>query len=250
MHALTEGAGLKENDIKIVEELALRPGVVQVFVARDPEPTLAALVEQAILGARAAGIRFEHNLAVALPVTATDTLSAIDQRDEGETDEAPPGSGFQLPIAADVTVFPANPRLAGPEKTNLEAAVKAALVAYVEASAIGGVLVYNRMVADLLGIAGVLDVVLLATPKAGTGDKGKRNLLVPAGRRATLAEADVTRSVRGRAGAVRLSREGDAEGTGHRRRRPERDQGTAGGALRQAADGNQHRVSDGGTRGQ
>jgi hypothetical protein len=91
-----------------------------------------------------------------------------------------------------VTVFPANPRLAGPEKTNLEAAVKAALAAHVEASAIGGVLVYNRMVADLLGIAGVLDVVLLATPKAGTGDKGKRNLLVPAGRRATLAEADVT----------------------------------------------------------
>ena len=192
MHALTEGAGLKENDIKIVEDLAVRPGVVQVFVARDPEATLASLVEQAILGARAAGIRFEHNLAVALPFTPGDTLPGIDERDEGETAEAPPGAGFQLPIVVDVTVFPDNPRLAGPEKTNLEAAVRAVMVAYVEGSAIGGVLVYNRIVADLLAIEGVLDVILLVTPKAGTGDKGKRNLLVPAGRRATLAGADVT----------------------------------------------------------
>ena len=170
----------------------MRPGVVQVFVARDPEATLAALVEQAILGARAAGIRFEHNLAVALPFTPAETLPGIDERDEGETSEAPPGAGFQLPVVVDVTVFPDNPRLAGPEKTNLEAAVKAALIAYVEGSAIGGVLVYNRIVADLLAIAGVLDVILLVTPKAGSGDKGKRNMLVPPGRRATLAEADVT----------------------------------------------------------
>ena len=192
MHALTEGAGLKENDIKIVEELALRPGVVQVFVARDPEATLAALVEQAILGVRAAGIRFEHNLAVALPFTPADALPVIDERDEGETDEAPPGEGFQLPLVADATVFPDNPRLAGPEKSNLEAAVKQVLAGYVEGSAIGGVLVYNRMVADLLSLSGVLDVILLITPKAGSGDKGKRNLLVPPGRRAMLAEADVT----------------------------------------------------------
>lgn len=191
-HALSETAGLKENDINLVEELALRPGVVQVFVARDPEPALAALVESAILGARAAGIRFEHNLAVALPFTPAGALPVIAERDEGETDEAPPGAGFQLPLVVDVTLFPDNPRLAGADKTRLEATVKAALLAHVDASSVGGTLVYNRIVAELMALAGVLDVIVLLTPKAGSGEHGKRNLVVPAGRRATLAEADIT----------------------------------------------------------
>ena len=52
--------------------------VVEVFVARGSRGDLAALVEQAILGARAAGIRFEHNLAVALPFTPEETLPGID----------------------------------------------------------------------------------------------------------------------------------------------------------------------------
>jgi hypothetical protein len=166
--------------------------VVQVFVAREPEAALAARVEQAVLGARAAGIRFEHNLAVALPFEPGEALPAIDARDEGETAEAPSSEGFQLPLAVDATVFPENPRLAGAERSALEAAVKETLAAYVDASAIGGVLVYNQMVADLMALPGVLDVVLVVTPKAGTGEKGKRNLLVPGGRRATLDAGDVT----------------------------------------------------------
>ena len=192
VHALTEATALKENDIKIVEELALRPGVVQVFVARDPAAELAARVEQAILGTRAAGIRVEHNLAVALPFEPADALPAIAARDEGEDETAPPGESFQMPIAADVTLFAENPRLAGPEKAALETAVKAALLAYVDASAIGGVLVYNQLVADLMVIPGVLDVIVLVTAKTGAGEGGKRNLHVPAGRRAMLAEADIT----------------------------------------------------------
>lgn len=191
-HALAEGAGLKDNDIRIVEELAVRPGVVQVFVAREPDAQLAALVEQAILGTRAAGIRCEHNLALAVPVVPDAQLPVIAERDEGETTEAPPGGGFQLPLALDLTVFPDNPRLAGPEKDKLEAALKAVLLAYVDDSAIGGTLVYNRIVAQLMATPGVLDLVLLLTPKAGSGAAGKRNLAVPAGRRATLAAADIT----------------------------------------------------------
>lgn len=191
-HALAEGAGLKDNDIRIVEELAVRPGVVQVFVAREPEAQLAALVEQAILGTRAAGIRCEHNLALALPVVADAQLPVIAERDEGETTEAPPAGGFQLPLALDLTVFPDNPRLAGPEQDKLEAALKSVLLAYVDDSAIGGTLVYNRIVGQLMATPGVLDLVLLLTPKAGSGAAGKRNLAVPAGRRATLAEADIT----------------------------------------------------------
>lgn len=192
VHALSETAGLKENDINVVEELALRPGVVQVFVARDPDATLAALVELAILGSRAAGVRFEHNLAVALPFAPGEILPLIDERDEGETEQVTPSTGFQLPLAVDVTVFPDNPRIAGADRSKLEAAVRTALLAHVDASAVGATLVYNRMVAELMAIPGVLDVVLLLTAKSGSGDRPKRNLVVPAGRRATLAEGDIT----------------------------------------------------------
>ena len=190
--ALAESAGLKDNDINIVEELALRPGVVKLFVAREPEARLAALVEQAVLATRAAGIRVEHNLTVALPFTPDSNLPVISERDEGETTEDPPGGGFQLPLAIDVTIFPDNPRIAGAERDKLETAVKAALLAEVDASAIGGTLVYNRLVSQLMALPGVLDLVLLLTPRAGSGEHGKRNLVVPAGRRATLLDADIT----------------------------------------------------------
>lgn len=189
--ALAEAAGLKDNDINIVEELALRPGVVKLFVAREPEATLAALVEQAVLATRAAGIRVEHNLAVALPFTPDSSLPVIAERDEGETHEDPPGGGFQLALALDVTVFPDNPRIAGAERDKLETALKATLMSEVDASAIGGVLVYNRLVSQMMALPGVLDLVLLLAPREGSGVNGKRNLVVPAGRRATLAEADI-----------------------------------------------------------
>jgi hypothetical protein len=38
----------------------------------------------------------------------------------------------------------------------------------------------------------VLDLVLELMPRGGSGVAGKRNLVVPAGRRATLAEGDIT----------------------------------------------------------
>lgn len=192
VNTLTEVADLKENDIKIVEELALRPGVVQVFVARDPDPELAKQVHEAILNSRAAGIRVEHNLAVALPTSPKDTLGTGEARDEGVTDEVPEGEGFQLPLTADVIVYPENPRLTGTEKTTIDQAIRKALTAYVDASAIGGALVYNRMVADIMAASGVLDVNLLLLVKGDTTGKGKRNIDVPEGRRAVLDEKDVS----------------------------------------------------------
>ncbi len=54
-NALTGIGPIRENDVKIVEQLGLRPGVVEVFVAADPTAQLAVSVEQAILATRAAG---------------------------------------------------------------------------------------------------------------------------------------------------------------------------------------------------
>jgi uncharacterized phage protein gp47/JayE len=193
INALTEVEGLKENDLKVVEELQLRPGVVQVFVARKPTPALASEVQEAILNSRAAGIRVEHNLAVALPFSPKDSLPTDDAREDGESSDAPPGEDFTLPLICDVMVFPDNPRITGAEKSTLEQAIQATVKAYVEASAIGGTIVYNQVVSDIMLIAGVLDIVLVL--KAGTdgGSKGMRNLRVPDGRRAVIEnDRDIT----------------------------------------------------------
>lgn len=192
INALTEVEGLKENDLKVVEELQLRPGVVQVFVARKPTPALASEVQEAILNSRAAGIRVEHNLAVALPFSPKDSLPTDDAREEGESSDAPPGDDFTLPLICDVMVFPDNPRITGAEKSTLEESIKSTVKAYIEASAIGGTIVYNQVVSDIMLISGVLDIVLVLKAGTDTG-KGMRNLRVPDGRRAVIEnDRDIT----------------------------------------------------------
>lgn len=197
VNALSEVGGLKENDIKLVEELQLRPGVVQLFVARDPDSELAAEVQEAVLNSRAAGIRVEHSLQVALPSPPQDSLLIWDARDEGTSDELPDAETFELPLLCDVMVFPENPRLSGTEQEKLRQAVAQSVLAYVEASAIGGVLVYNRMVADLMAIAGVLDVNLELSVAGDESGRRKRNIDMPDGKRAGLLEKNVQVSFAG-----------------------------------------------------
>ncbi|MBI4874117.1 MAG: baseplate J/gp47 family protein [Acidobacteria bacterium] len=190
LHALTTEAGLGENEIKIVEELALRPGVVQVFVAREASAELAVKVQNAILNSRAAGIRVEHNLAIALPMAPKDALPTGPARDDGITDQLPSSADCKLPLVCDLTVFPENPRISGGDKATLQQSVSAVVTDYVQASAIGGTLVYNQLVASLMGVAGVLDVVLDLKPKGIQA--GKCNVQLPDGRRATLDAQDLT----------------------------------------------------------
>jgi uncharacterized phage protein gp47/JayE len=198
INALTEVEGLKENDIKVVEELQLRPGVVQVFIARKTDDPAAALlakdVQEKILDSRAAGIRVEHNLEVALPHKPNDRLPTFEGRDDLEPVPLPPAQDFRLPVVCDVLVFPDNPRLTGAEKTTLTEAVRSAIVAYIANSSIGGTIVYNQLVADVMALPGVLDIMLDIRAKEDTSGTGKRNMQVPDGRRAVLddEQKDIT----------------------------------------------------------
>jgi uncharacterized phage protein gp47/JayE len=194
MNALTELSAIKENDVKVVEELQLRPGVVQVFVAAEPTADLAVAVDEAIQATRAAGIKVEHNLRSFLPSAAEAATSTGEVREDGTTEGAPTGEGFLLPMCASVVVFPENPRLTGSDRDTLAQALTSAVVEYVESSSVGGTLVYNRMSADLMDVAGVLDAVLDVAPKPSSTDtpcQGKRNVAVPDGQRATIGAADV-----------------------------------------------------------
>lgn len=93
-------------------------------------------------------------------------------------------------MTCDVLVFPDNPRLTGTEKTALTQAVRGAVVAYIAASSIGGTIVYNQLVADIMALPGVLDISLDIRAKVDPSGKAKKNIQVPDGRRAVIAPDD------------------------------------------------------------
>lgn len=193
VNALSQAAGLKENEVKVAEELALRPGVVKVFVARDPTRELATAVQAAILASRPAGVRFEHNLEVALLPSPEATLGDEEGREDGVA-EAPSGDDFRQPVCCDVYVHPENPRIAGPDRSSLEDQVRTAVTTYVDGAPIGGVLVYNRLVAEVMSAPGTLDVVLNIAFKdpAASACTGMRNMQLAPGQKATIDPADLS----------------------------------------------------------
>lgn len=189
-NALAGLEGLRENDIKVVEELQLRPGVVEVFVAAEPSESLAVAVEQSILDTRAAGIRVEHNLQAFLPQLTLPPTAAGEVRDDAVAAEAAPGEDFRFALAAAVVVYPEDPRVAGAERDAIAAGVLDAVATYVENSTIGDTLVYNRISAQIMAVAGVHDAVLdLAPFVVEATPAGKHNLVVPEGRRAVIDRA-------------------------------------------------------------
>jgi uncharacterized phage protein gp47/JayE len=191
MNAIAALGEIRENDIKVVEELRLRPGVVQVFVAAPRE--LAVPVDEAIRSARAAGIRVEHNLQQYLTGPTLPLASSGEQRAEGtsgSTDDILT-DGFSFPLLAEITVFCEDPRASGGEKQAIEQGVVDAIAGYVEAAEIGDTLVYNRISAAVMAVPGINDAVLdiapaQPSPPANAPLVGKRNVRIPEGKRGVI----------------------------------------------------------------
>ncbi len=197
LNALTGIGGLKENEIKLVEDLHLRPGIVKVFVARQGNADLAQKVQSAILNNRPAGVRFEHNLTVALPVSPGNTLSVADARGEGVAEAVSAEDGFEFPLRCELMLYLENPRLPGADKLSLKQEVVNTIIDYIDKLAIGGALVYNRLIARVMAVEGVFDVILsLNLPLVGP-DKFKKNIDIPEGQKLTVKEADIAINLAG-----------------------------------------------------
>ncbi|MFI5041241.1 MAG: baseplate J/gp47 family protein [Acidimicrobiales bacterium] len=202
LNALTGLSAIKPNDVNVAEDLTGMPGVVSISVAVDPSAQLASDVHDAILDARPAGIRVVTNLDSFLPpVTAPTASTGTALRDPGSA--GPIGApvtgatadGFKIPLTASAVIFPLDPRITGAPRSALQQAAMDTVTGDVAASSVGGVIVYNQLTADLMGIPGVYDVVLEISPKPAPGGPAsavtKANIYVPADRRATLDAADV-----------------------------------------------------------
>ncbi len=193
VNSLTDLPGLKENDIKLVEELQLRPGVVQLFVARDfndqSNLELARGIRKGVLESRAAGIRVEHNFTI-LQDEGGVPISSAASREEGSGETISMSADFRRLFEFHVTVLPENPQLTGGEQDTIRKAIKAAVTSYMDGLPIGAPLIYNRIAAEIMAVPGVMDIDLLLREKEPTVLWGKRNIRVQAEKRGVLAEPE------------------------------------------------------------
>lgn len=190
--ALAELPGLRDNDVKIVEELVDRPGVVKIFVAGSEDADRARQVHEAILNTRPAGVRVEHNFQMILAGLAGGSegggaVATGDGRDdEFEPVEIPGGETFLVPIEVHVLLYPENPRLAGAEKSRIRLLAEQAMTGLFDNLPVGGPVVYNKLITALMELAGIADANVTLFPPAAPAAGYRRNLILPDGQRASL----------------------------------------------------------------
>ena len=211
--ALTSVEGIREQDVRIVEDPVASPGLLKITVASQIDAAHAALAAQLIEQARPAGIRVHHNLnvpSVAPLAPVTDTQG----EDPGPPPDAPASSDpvwFDIGITAAVTA--ASATLTAQQKTALTTAVGDAIRTFVGSLGVGDTIVYNRLVAAIVAVAGVYDVSLDLYPAAASDHTGRRNLLPnPPDRRPRLQDASLEVDLRGALVALDVSVEVERKG--------------------------------------
>ncbi len=158
--ALTAVEGIREQDVLVVEDHVATPGVVKLTIAADLDAATQREAVDLIERYRPAGVRVLHNL----PVTATATITPGPGGGGGgpgpPAPTPPGGTGNRFPVGVRVAVTPASAQLTDTEKQSLVAAVGEVVEATVENAGVGETLIYNRLVAAIMGVEGVYDAVV------------------------------------------------------------------------------------------
>lgn len=191
-------SGLREKDVRLSEDHLTHPGRIEIQVALPGAPgaerdEIGRRAAAAIEELRPAGVRVAHNL----PLASLPGVVAAGPGERPEDDapvETPPGTAVSVEVKVRLT--PASAVLTGEERSGLERVARAAVEAVFADLGIGEALIYNRAVAVLMALSGVLDADLrwraeVAAP-AIAGALHRRNLF-PAdpGVRATLGRVTV-----------------------------------------------------------
>ncbi|HEU0012226.1 MAG TPA: baseplate J/gp47 family protein [Longimicrobium sp.] len=199
--ALTTLPGVREKDVRIAEEPLARPGVITVSVAAELDADDAERAVALIEEARPVGIRVLHDLdAPATVLSASLPPNVVDDASEPDAGEGDP-EGLYLPVKVRVLVLPASASLTPADRTALQGMARDTARAFVAEAGIGETLVYNRLIAALMALEGVLDVAVELYPRpAAAGDPTgprRRNLVPGAALRPRLDDADLSVEVAG-----------------------------------------------------
>lgn len=192
---------IREQDVLVEEDHLGSPGLVTVTVAAEITDTANVLASRTLEEMRPAGVRIVHNLlshTTPLPILAEDTGGGGNGPVSEEQREPTPGAF--VPVTARLVVTPADLELTEDRRTALADAAAQALIGAVAELGPGDPVVYNRLVARVMAVEGLLDAVLdlgFVPPPGGTPDLRRFNLPPVGGKRPALAKADLTLEVRG-----------------------------------------------------
>lgn len=182
--ALGQLPGLREKDVRIAEDYLTHPGVVRLTVALPEMAILArdAAALQAVQlveEVRPVGIRFEHNIDA--PLIAGPAAPGPGAVADGEGDSVVTGiagsSDIFLPVDVIVEVTPTTLAMTPEARAELENRTRAAVAAFIADAGLGETLIYNRLVAALIALEGVLDVGIEMFPANDPGAPRRKNLM-------------------------------------------------------------------------
>ena len=182
--ALTTLPGLREKDIRVAEDYLAHPGVVKLTVAlpeAGSEAERLAMIDQAVAlieRTRPVGVRIEHNIDAPLPAGAATPGPGVTA--EGGAEPVTlgiTGNVLFMPVDVNVELTPAVLARAPEARAELERKARAVADAFIDEAGIGEVLVYNRLVAQLMGLSGVLDVGLEIFPQNTPAASRRRNVM-------------------------------------------------------------------------
>jgi hypothetical protein len=188
MAALTTIPGLREKDVQILEDPIARPGVIELNVALPELPAgqetlllkqfsdrAAELIEEA----RPVGVRIVHNIDAPTPAGPGEAGPGLvpDEGPEPVVTGRPPTGSQSLPISVIAALTPTTRGLTEAEQNELIRLGGDAIRAFVAEAGIGETLVYNRLVAQLMAIPGVLDVGVEMFPEAEPTAARRKNIL-------------------------------------------------------------------------
>jgi Baseplate J-like protein len=176
--ALTTLPGVREKDIRLAEDHLKRPGVIVLTVAA---PLAAAAAERAlglVEASRPAGVRVIHNLdvpAASGSLTPGVNAAADDLEPPAEATTVP--GPLYFPVRVRAVLLPASAAMSPQQRNALERKGEETVRAFVAGAGVGETLVYNRLVADLMALDGVLDVTVeLSAESAAKSAPRHRNV--------------------------------------------------------------------------
>ena len=171
--ALASLPGVREKDILLTEDAIQRPGVVVLTVAARVDEATAARAIDLIEETRPAGVRVIHRLdARQGPDTVVPGENLVPNNEGRPVDDTVAGTGMFAPVVVNAILVPSSATLSAGERTELKAAGEDAIREAVDASGVGEPVIYNRVVAALMGVTGVQDVVMeMYQPAADDGPR-------------------------------------------------------------------------------
>lgn len=178
--ALATLPGVRDKYVRIDEDHLARPGVVTLRVAADLDDATCARAVELIEATRPVGVRVVHDLD--RHSTLGPLEPALDQVDDA-LDALPAalsGDGVFYPIVISVRILPGSAAISAQDRIALKAAGEAAVRDVLADVGIGEPLVYNRLVAALMALDGVLDAQVELYPQGAPASAPRRANIEPA----------------------------------------------------------------------